>query len=97
MALRQRRPAIGLLHHSDRRRRYASEVYREQFAIWNLTPSMSRRSNCYDNASMESFWSTRKEELVHRTHFESRAQAASAIFGGDQPIVVWPRGLWEAW
>ena len=80
MALRQRRPKEGLLHHSDRGSQYASEAYREHLAAWKLTPSMSRRGNCYDNAAMESFWSTLKEELVHRTHFESRAQAASAIF-----------------
>ena len=80
MALRQRRPADGLLHHSDRGCQYASEAYREQLVAWGVTPSMSRRGNCYDNAAMESFWSTLKEELVHRTHFESRAQAASAIF-----------------
>ena len=80
MALRQRQPTGGLLHHSDRGCQYASEAYREHLAAWNVTPSMSRRGNCYDNAAMESFWSTLKEELVHRTHFESRAQAASAIF-----------------
>lgn len=80
MALLQRRPASGLLHHSDRGSQYASEVYREHLAAWNVMPSMSRRGNCYDNAAMESFWSTLKEELVHRTHFENRAQAASAIF-----------------
>ena len=80
MALRQRQPTGGLLHHSDRGCQYASEAYRAHLAAWNVTPSMSRRGNCYDNAAMESFWSTLKEELVHRTHFESRAQAASAIF-----------------
>ena len=41
---------------------------------------MSRRGNCYDHAAMESFWSTLKKERVHRTRFETRAQAASAIF-----------------
>ena len=41
---------------------------------------MSRKGNCYDNAAMESFWSTLKEELVHRRSFASRAEAASAIF-----------------
>ena len=48
MALRQRRPTGGLLHHSDRGCQYASEAYREQLAAWKLTPSMSRRGNCYD-------------------------------------------------
>ena len=80
MALRQRQPASGLIHHSDRGCQYASEMYREHLAAWNVTPSMSRRGNCYDNAAMESFWSTLKEELVHRTHFESRTEASAAIF-----------------
>ena len=80
MALGRRRPKAGLLHHSDRGCQYASEAYREQLAAWNVTPSMSRRGNCYDNAAMESFWSTLKEELVHRRSFVSRAEAAGAIF-----------------
>ena len=80
MALRQRRPKAGLLHHSDRGSQYASEAYREHLAAWDVTPSMSRRGNCYDNAAMESFWSTLKEELVHRRSFASRAEAAAAIF-----------------
>ena len=80
MALGQRRPKAGLLHHSDRGSQYASEGYREHLTARGLTPSLSRRANCYDNAAMESFRSTLKEELVRRTRFESRAQAASAIF-----------------
>ena len=80
MALRQSQPAAGLLHHSDRGCQYSSEAYREQLALWKVMPSASRQGNCYDNAGMESFGRTLKEELVHRTRFESRAQAASAIF-----------------
>ena len=80
MALSQRQPEAGLLHHSDRGCQYASEAYREHLAAWKLTPSMSRRGNCYDNAAMESFWSTLKEELVHHRSFVSRTEAASAIF-----------------
>ena len=80
MALGQRRPGIRLLHHSDRGCQYASEAYREHLAAWRVAPSMSRKGHCYDNAVMESFWSTLKEELVHRTRFASRAQAAGAIF-----------------
>ena len=80
MALGQRQPKGGLLHHSDRGCQYASEAYREHLAAWKVTPSMSRKANCYDNAAMESFWSTLKEELIHRCSFASRAEAASAIF-----------------
>ena len=80
MALHQRRPRVGLLHHSDRGCQYASEAYREQLAAWDVIPSMSRRGNGYDNAAMESFWATLKEELVSRQRFGSRAEAAQAIF-----------------
>ena len=81
------RPAPGLLHHSDRGCQYASQAYHEHLAAWSVNPSMNRRGNCYDNASMESFWSTLKEELVYRTRFESRAQAASAIFEYMKPSI----------
>lgn len=80
MALRQRRPGPGLMHHSDRGCQYASEAYRGQLGGWGVLPSMSRRGNCYDNAAMESFWSTLKEELVSRQRFETHAQARAAIF-----------------
>ena len=82
MALRQRRPKAGLLHHPDRGCQHASEACRAHLAAWKVAPSMRRRGNGCGNAAMESFWSTRKEELVHRTRFESRARAAGAIFDG---------------
>lgn len=80
MALTQRRPPSGLVHHSDRGVQYASESYRQRLAQAGVVPSMSRRGNCYDNAMMESFWSTMKRELVHRCCFATRAQARAAIF-----------------
>jgi putative transposase len=80
MALRQRRPVRSLLHHSDRGVQYASCAYRAQLAHAGLQPSMSRKANCYDNAAMEAFWSTLKNELVHRFHFTSRLSARLAIF-----------------
>lgn len=80
MALRQRRPKHALLHHSDRGVQYASHAYRAQLASHRLHASMSRKGNCYDNATMEAFWSTLKNELVHRTRFVSRDQARLAIF-----------------
>lgn len=80
MALRQRRPAPGLLHHSDRGVQYASEDYRACLAEHGVTASMSRTGNCYDNATMEAFWSTLKLELVYRRHFATRHEAANAIF-----------------
>jgi putative transposase len=75
MALRQRRPGPGLLHHSDRGCQYASAVYRQTLADHDCIASMSRKGNCYDNASMESFWSTLKHELVYRRSFITRDQS----------------------
>jgi putative transposase len=80
MALLHRKPAGGLVHHSDRGVQYASEAYRQRLAAAGVVPSMSRRGNCYDNAAMESFWSSLKRELVHRTQFATRAQARAAVF-----------------
>ena len=80
MALLTRQPPPDLLFHSDRGVQYASHDYRQALAQAGLIPSMSRKGNCYDNAAMESFWSTLKLELVYRTKFITRQQARSAIF-----------------
>ena len=80
MALTQRRPTGGLLHHSDQGVQYASRNYRQRLAQAGVVPSMSRRGNCYDNAAMESFWSSLKRELVHRCQFATRTEARVAIF-----------------
>ncbi len=80
MALRQRRPPAGVLHHSDRGCQYASAAYRQVLAAYGCVTSMSRSGNCYDNATMEAFWSTLKQELIYRHRFATRSQAATAIF-----------------
>jgi len=80
MALLHRQPPRQLLLHSDRGVQYASADYRQALAKAGLLASMSRRANCYDNASMESFWSTLKLELVYRRNFVSHVQARSEIF-----------------
>lgn len=80
MALRRRRPGAGLLHHSDRGCQYASAAYRSSLAEHGCIASMSRRGNCYDNATMESFWSTLKHELIYRRRFATRSDATTAIF-----------------
>lgn len=80
MALRHRRPPPGLVHHSDRGVQYASAEYRQVLDQHGLVASMSRRGNCYDNATMESFWSTLKHELIYRRIFLTRAAATTAIF-----------------
>ena len=80
MALTQRQPPRGLVHHSDRGVQYASDAYRQRLAAAGVVPSMSRKGNCYDNAVMESFWSSLKRELVHRCEFATLAEAQAAIF-----------------
>lgn len=80
MALLHRQPPQNLLFHSDRGVQYASADYRNALAQAGLLASMSRKGNCYDNAAMESFWSTLKLELVYRRNFQTRAHARSEIF-----------------
>lgn len=80
MALRQRQPKPGLLHHSDRGVQYASSSYRAALRASGLEASMSRKGNCYDNAAMESFWGTLKTELVYRTTYATRQEARCSIF-----------------
>jgi transposase InsO family protein len=80
MAVTDRRPSAGLIHHSDRGSQYASEDYRNALDAHGLVASMSRRACCYDNAAMESFWHTLKNELTHRQHYQTRAEAQQNIF-----------------
>jgi len=79
-ALLGRRPAPGLLHHSDRGIQYASSAFQALLHSWQMVPSMSAQGNCYDNAAMEAFWSTLKTELVHLNQFPDLAAARLAIF-----------------
>jgi transposase InsO family protein len=78
--LKSRRPSRGLLHHSDRGAQYASRDYRTLLQSNQLLSSMSGQGNCYDNAAMESFFSTLKTELLHRQVWQSQAQVKLAIF-----------------
>ncbi len=78
MAVKRRCPEAGLLHHSDQGCTYASEDYRTRLEQHGITCSMSRRGNCYDNAVMESWFSTVKSEEGER--FESYAHAKEALF-----------------
>ena len=80
MAVERRRPAAGLLHHSDRGVQYACDAYRLFLERHGLVASMSRRGNCYDNAVVESFFGTLKTELVHHEHYATREQARRSIF-----------------
>src|SRR5262249_39191804 len=78
MALRRRCPDEGLMHHSDQGSPYSSEDYQKALGSRGITCSMSRRGNCYDNAAMESWFSTLKSELGER--FDSYADAKEQIF-----------------
>jgi putative transposase len=80
MALTHCQPPAGLVFHSDRGAQYASHDYRHALQNSQAVSSMSRKGNCYDNAAMESFWSTLKQELIYRRHFKTRDQARQAIF-----------------
>ncbi len=80
MAIARRRPQPALIVHSDRGTQFASAIYRQTLAAHGLVPSMSRRGNCYDNAFIESFWSSLKYETVYRRRFATRAEARSAVF-----------------
>jgi len=80
MAVLHRQPTANLLIHSDRGVQYASADYRQALSQAGLVASMSRKANCYDNATMESFWSTLKLELIYRRDFATRSRARTEIF-----------------
>ena len=85
MAAAHRRPAEGVLHHSDRGSQYASHDYQRLLNAHQMVCSMSRKGDCYDNAMMESFFSTLKSECAGGV-FDSRAEARLSIF---EYIEVW--------
>jgi putative transposase len=78
-ALNARRPAPGTIHHSDRGSQYASQDYRDALRTRGLVRSMSRKGDCWDNAVVESFFSTIKAELLDETAWPSRRAAEGAI------------------
>ena len=78
-AVAAKRPAKGLIHHSDRGSQYCAHEYRKILEQFGMKASMSRRGNCFDNAPMESFWGTLKQELVHHRHYRTRQEAIQEI------------------
>ena len=84
-AIRRRCPDVGLLHHSDQGSTYASEDYQAVLLEHGITCSMSRRGNCYDNAAMESWFSTLKLELGERFESYGRAKEVRLHRGLLQP------------
>jgi len=78
-AVTVKRPSQGLIHHSDRGSQYCSHEYRNLLDSFGLIASMSRKGNCFDNAPMESFWGTLKQELVHHRRYRTRQDAIGDI------------------
>lgn len=78
-AVKLKRPGAGLIHHSDRGGQYCANGYRALLKQFKMEASMSRRGNCYDNAPMESFWGTLKNELVHHWRYATREEAKADI------------------
>jgi putative transposase len=85
-ALCQRHPVAGLLHHSDRGSQYASAEFQARLDEEEMVCSMSRKGDCWDNAAVESFFGTLKQELVNRCQFATRESARKQVF---EYIEVW--------
>jgi transposase InsO family protein len=79
MAVARKRPSPGLIHHSDRGKQYCSQDYLNLLNQFHMKVSMSRKGNCYDNAPMESFWGTLKNELIYHQRYATREQAIREI------------------
>lgn len=104
----RRRPLPGLIHHSDRGSQYCSHDFQKQLAEYGMLASMSRKGNCWDNATSESFFNSLKNERVHGSRYETRDEARADLFDyvevfynrsrrhsalGDQS----PAAVYEAW
>ncbi len=80
MTLSWREPTTDLMHHSDRGSQYTSLAYQAVLAQFHIQVSMSRKGDCYDNAMMESLFSSLKTECVNRQSYQSRSEAKQSIF-----------------
>jgi putative transposase len=78
-AVATKKPQPGLIHHSDRGSQYCSLDYVKLLGRFNMRASMSRKGNCYDNAPIESFWGTLKNELIYHQRYSTREQAIREI------------------
>ena len=78
-AIKCRNPPAGLIHHSDRGSQYASKAYQNVLKENGILCSMSARGECWDNAVAESFFGRLKEELIHKTKWESRAHVMAEV------------------
>jgi transposase InsO family protein len=80
MAVHRRKIKPGLIYHTDRGSQYASFKHRRLLSLHEITQSMSRRGNCWDNAVAESFFHSIKTELIHHENFETLAEANLKVF-----------------
>ena len=78
-AVATKRPAKELILHSDRGSQYCAHAYQKQLRQFGMQASMSRKGDCWDNAPMESFWGSLKNELVHHQSFDTREEARREI------------------
>ena len=79
MALWRRRPTAGLIHHSDRGSQYASKAFRKLLKAHGVRGSMSRKGDCWDNAVVESFFGSLKQERVQWRSYQTRYEAQQDI------------------
>lgn len=80
MAVKRRRPLNKVLVHSDQRSQFASDDWNRLCRKFNLEPSMSRRGNCWDNAVVESFFSTLKKERIRDVDYPTLESAKADLF-----------------
>jgi transposase InsO family protein len=80
MAWFRKRPAVGLVHHSDRGSQYASHAFQDKLTEYGMTCSMSRKGNCWDNAPTESWFNSFKNERVHGIRYINHADMKAASF-----------------
>ncbi len=79
MVIWQRKPKAGLIHHSDRGSQYASKAFRKLLKTHGIKGSMNRKGDCWDNAVVESFFGSLKQERVHWRHYQSGHEAQQDI------------------
>lgn len=86
MAWFRRKPAPGLMHHSDRGSQYASHAFQARLQEYGMVCSMSRKGNCWDNAPTESFFNSLKNERVHGTCYRTKDEAKADLFDYIEPF-----------
>ena len=86
MAWFRRKPAPGLMHHSDRGSQYARHAFQARLKAYDMTCSMSRKGNCWDNAPTESFFNSLKTERVHGTRYRTKEEAMTDLFDYIEPF-----------